>query len=101
MIGAIGLRLVGAIQYFVAELSLWIWPILEDLHFLGLALLVGATGLLNLRVLGWSAVLAVATGLLVAILPALQATRTDPHESLKSDGRAGDARLVHRRRERR
>jgi putative ABC transport system permease protein len=47
---------------------------------------------LNLRVLAWSALLAAATGLLVAILPALQATRTDPHESLKSDGRAGEAR---------
>ena len=46
----------------------------------------------NMRVLGWSALLAVATGLLVALLPALQATKTDPHESLKSDGRAGQAR---------
>ena len=33
--------------------------------------------------------LATATGLIVALLPALQATRTDPHDSLKSDGRAG------------
>ena len=47
---------------------------------------------LNLRVLGWSAVLATITGLVVALLPALQATRTDPHESLKADGRAGQAR---------
>ena len=46
----------------------------------------------NMRVLGWSALLAVATGLLVALLPALQAAKTDPHESLKSDGRAGQAR---------
>ncbi len=46
----------------------------------------------NMRVLGWSALLTVATGLLVALLPALQATKTDPHESLKSDGRAGQAR---------
>jgi len=44
---------------------------------------------LNMRVLGWSALLAACTGLLVAVLPALQATRTDPHESLKSDGRTG------------
>jgi uncharacterized membrane protein len=53
VIGALGFRLVGAGQYFVADLSRWIWPILEDLHFLGLALLLGATGLLNLRVLGF------------------------------------------------
>ena len=46
----------------------------------------------NMRVLGWSALLALATGLLVALLPAVQATKTDPHESLKSDGRAGQAR---------
>ena len=51
---------------------------------------------LNLRVLGWSAVLATVTGLVVALLPALQATRTDPHESLKSDGRAGQARAGRR-----
>ena len=30
--------------------------------------------------------------LLVAVLPALQATRTDPHESLKAEGRSGHAR---------
>jgi predicted permease len=47
---------------------------------------------LNMRVLGWSALLAAVTGLLVALLPALQATRTDPHESLKSDGRTGHAK---------
>ena len=51
---------------------------------------------LNMRVLGWSAALAIVTGLLVAILPALQATRTDPHESLKSDGRAGQGRAGNR-----
>jgi predicted permease len=51
---------------------------------------------LNMRVLGWSALLATATGLLVALLPALQATRTDPHESLKSDGRAGAGRAGNR-----
>ena len=47
---------------------------------------------LNMRVLGWSALLAASTGLLVAVLPALQATRTDPHESLKSDGRTGQGK---------
>ena len=46
----------------------------------------------NTRVLLWSAAMAVATGLLVGVLPALQAARTDPHESLKSDTRAGPGR---------
>ena len=31
-------------------------------------------------------------GVLVGVLPALQATRTDPHESLKSDARSGGSR---------
>jgi putative ABC transport system permease protein len=44
------------------------------------------------RVLWWSLALTVASGLLVGIIPALQATRTDPHDSLKSDGRAGGGR---------
>jgi putative ABC transport system permease protein len=43
-------------------------------------------------VLLWSLALAAAAGLLVGILPALQAARTDPQESLKSDGRAGGGR---------
>jgi hypothetical protein len=30
----------------------WFWPILEMLHFMGLALLVGVTGLYDLRLLG-------------------------------------------------
>lgn len=47
---------------------------------------------INVRVLLWSLGLAAAAGLLVGILPALQATRTDPHESLKADGRAGAGR---------
>ena len=45
----------------------------------------------NARVLLWSLGLAVGTGLLVGLVPAAQATRTDPHESLKSDGRSGAA----------
>ena len=47
---------------------------------------------INGRVLAWSLLLAVVSGLLVGLLPALQATRTDPHESLKADGRAGRTR---------
>jgi len=47
---------------------------------------------LNTRVLMWSIALAVVTGVLVGVLPALQATRTDPQESLKADARAGGGR---------
>ena len=47
---------------------------------------------INVRVLVWSFVLAMIAGVLVAVLPALQATRTDPHESLKADGRGGAGR---------
>ena len=44
---------------------------------------------IDTRVLLWSLGLAVATGLLVGMVPAFQATRTDPHEALKVDGRSG------------
>lgn len=46
----------------------------------------------SLRVLAWSAAAAVAAGVLVAILPMIQATRTDPQESLKSETRSGVSR---------
>jgi putative ABC transport system permease protein len=51
---------------------------------------------INTRVLLWSLALATTAGLLVGILPSLQATRTDPHESLKADGRAGAGRAGNR-----
>jgi putative ABC transport system permease protein len=51
------------------------------------------------RVLWWSLGLAIASGLLVGLLPALQAARTDPHDSLKSDGRAGAGRSGRRLRQ--
>jgi putative ABC transport system permease protein len=54
--------------------------------------MMGAEAGLNGRVLMWSVGLATIAGLLVGLLPALQATRTDPHETLKSDGRAGAGR---------
>jgi putative ABC transport system permease protein len=47
---------------------------------------------INGRVLLWSLAAAAAAGLLVGVLPSFQATRTDPHESLKADGRAGAGR---------
>lgn len=47
---------------------------------------------IDTRVLLWSLALALATGILVGMVPAFQATRTDPHESLKIDGRGGIGR---------
>jgi putative ABC transport system permease protein len=43
------------------------------------------------RVLLWTFVLSLLAGLVVAVLPAVYATRTDPHDSLKADGRSGGA----------
>jgi len=37
---------------FVAE-SLWAYPILETIHTIGMAMLIGSLGLINLRVLGY------------------------------------------------
>jgi uncharacterized membrane protein len=60
IIGNVGARLMGGIRYFVIDSSMWIWPILEDLHFLGLILLLGTFGVLNLRILGFMKQLPVA-----------------------------------------
>ena len=51
--------------------------------------MLGLQAGMNSRVLWWSAATAIACGVLVALLPAIQATRTDPHDSLKADARAG------------
>jgi hypothetical protein len=40
--------LPGAITYYP-----WLWPICETLHFVGLALLIGVTGLFDLRLMGF------------------------------------------------
>jgi putative ABC transport system permease protein len=53
--------------------------------------MLGLNAGLNLRVLWWSVAVAIAAGLLVGFLPAIQATRTDPHDSLK-EGRTGVGR---------
>jgi uncharacterized membrane protein len=53
IVGAMGSRLYDSIHFFVAESSRWVWPFLEAFHFLGLALLLGAVGILNLRLLGF------------------------------------------------
>jgi putative ABC transport system permease protein len=51
---------------------------------------------LNGRVLAWSIALAIGAGLLVGVLPAVQAVRTDPQESLRADVRTGGSRARRR-----
>ena len=51
--GSVGEALIQRIQHFVIDSSMWVWPILEDLHFIGLILLFGTVGVMNLRVLGF------------------------------------------------
>jgi hypothetical protein len=53
IVGTVGSQLNASIEHLVTGSSRWVWPILEIFHFLGLALLVGATGVLNLRLLGF------------------------------------------------
>jgi hypothetical protein len=52
-VGTMGANLILATQHFVIDSSMWIWPILEDLHFIGLILLFGSIGVVNLRILGF------------------------------------------------
>ena len=40
-----------AVHEFVATQA-WVWPICEIIHFVGMSLLIGAVGLLDLRMLG-------------------------------------------------
>jgi len=37
---------------FIRQESYWVWPTLETFHFTGMAMLIGAIGLFDLRVLG-------------------------------------------------
>jgi hypothetical protein len=53
LVGNLGAKLIVFTQHFVIDSSMWVWPILEDLHFIGLILLLGAIGVVNLRVLGF------------------------------------------------
>ena len=48
-----GTAIENSIHGFVIDSSMWVWPILEDLHFIGLILLLGAIGVLDLRILGF------------------------------------------------
>lgn len=52
-VGNIGAKIVPVVKYIVVDYSMWVWPILEDLHFFGLILIIGAIGVLNLRILGF------------------------------------------------
>lgn len=52
-IGAMGLGLIHAIEYFIIDFSRWVWPMVEDFHFIGLILLLGTVGILDLRILGF------------------------------------------------
>jgi putative ABC transport system permease protein len=54
--------------------------------------MLGLEAAINTRVLLWSGLLAIVSGVLVGLLPAISATRTDPHDSLKADPRTGGSR---------
>ena len=51
--GLVGGEIISSIKHFVIDSSMWVWPVLEDLHFLGLILILGSMGVLNLRILGF------------------------------------------------
>lgn len=48
---------------------------------------LGVTAAVNGRVVAWAAILTIGSALLVALLPAIQSTRTDPQETLRTNGR--------------
>jgi uncharacterized membrane protein len=52
-IGTAGQSLIPKIQYLVTESSRYVWGALEDLHFIGLILILASIGFLNLRLLGF------------------------------------------------
>jgi hypothetical protein len=47
----------------LAEWSIWLSPLCEAAHFIGLTLLIGAAGFVDLRLLGWMRSVPVATAL--------------------------------------
>lgn len=51
-IGTMGAAWVLGLRYFIIDYSRWVWPLVETAHFLGLILLLGTVGVLNLRILG-------------------------------------------------
>jgi hypothetical protein len=42
-----------SVSLFLQSQAAWLWPLSESLHFIGLALLIGATGFFDLRLLGF------------------------------------------------
>jgi hypothetical protein len=52
-IATVGAGFILTIRFYVIEYSRWVWPVIEDLHFIGLILIMGTVGLLNIRVLGF------------------------------------------------
>jgi uncharacterized membrane protein len=52
-IAGMGASLLLSVRYFVIDYSRWVWPLIEAAHFLGLILILGAVGLLNIRMLGF------------------------------------------------
>jgi hypothetical protein len=52
-IATIGVGVLQDVRYFVVEYSRWVWPFIEDLHFIGLIMILGTVCLLNIRVLGF------------------------------------------------
>jgi putative ABC transport system permease protein len=53
---------------------------------------------INMRVLLWSIAVTFVAGILVGAIPAVQASRADPHESLKADARGTPSRAATRAR---
>jgi hypothetical protein len=49
----LGAQFVLGVRYFVIDYSRWIWPMVEDLHFIGLIMLVGVIGIISIRTLGF------------------------------------------------
>ena len=52
-ISTMGESLVLSLRYFIIDYSRWVWPLVETAHFIGLILILGSVGILNLRVLGF------------------------------------------------
>jgi len=41
------------VSLFLQSQAAWLWPLSETVHFIGLALLIGATGFFDLRLMGF------------------------------------------------
>jgi uncharacterized membrane protein len=52
-VAQMGTRVIAGIRYFVIDYSRWVWPMVEDLHFIGLIMLVSVVGIISVRTLGF------------------------------------------------